>query len=90
MVKKEKKKNPPSNAGDAGSVPRSGRTAGGGNANPLQDSCLENSMDTGAWWATQSMASQHVEHDQATEHTHTHKDELVSPTSTGKIIKVMT
>ena len=36
------------NAGDPGSIPRSGRSLGEGNGNPLQDSCLENSMDRGA------------------------------------------
>ena len=45
-------KNLPANAGDPGSVPRSGRSAGEGNGYPLQCSCLENSMDRGAWWAT--------------------------------------
>ena len=40
------------NAGDQGSVPGSGRSLGEGNGNPLQYSCLENSMDGGAWWAT--------------------------------------
>ena len=47
-------KNPPANAGDirdAGSIPGSGRSPGGGRGNPLQDSCLENSMDGGAWQA---------------------------------------
>ena len=44
-------KNPPANAGDTSSIPRSGRSPGGGNGNPLQDSCLENSMDRGAWQA---------------------------------------
>ena len=39
------------NAGDRGSIPRSGRSPGEGNGNPLQYSCLENSMDGGAWWA---------------------------------------
>ena len=38
-------------AGDPGSIPGSGRSPGGGNGNPLQYSCLENSMDRGAWWA---------------------------------------
>ena len=41
-------KNPPDNAGDArdmGSITGSGRSPAGGNGNPLQDSCLENSMD---------------------------------------------
>ena len=32
------------------SISRSGRSLGGGNGNPLQYSCLENTMDTGAWW----------------------------------------
>ena len=45
-----KKKNPPANAGDSrdkGSVPGWERSPGGGNS--LQYSCLENSMDRGAW-----------------------------------------
>ena len=48
-------KNPPANAGDmtvAVSVPGSGRSPRGGNGNPFQYSCLENTMDTGAWQAT--------------------------------------
>ena len=48
-------KNPPANAGDArdaGLIPGSGRSLGGGNGNSLQYSCLENSMDRGAWKAT--------------------------------------
>ena len=40
------------NVGDPGSIPGSGRCPGEGNGNPLQYSCLENSMDRGAWWAT--------------------------------------
>ena len=40
------------NTGDPGSIPGSGRSPGEGNGNPLQYSCLENSMDGGAWWAT--------------------------------------
>ena len=46
-------KNPPANAGDTtvvGLNPGLGRSPGGGNDNPLQYSCLENSMDRGAWW----------------------------------------
>ena len=39
------------NAGDQGSVPGLGRSPGGGNGNPLQYSCLEDSMDRGAWRA---------------------------------------
>ena len=38
-------KNMPANVGNAGSIPRSGRSLGGGNGNPLQYACLENSMD---------------------------------------------
>ena len=45
-------KNPPSNAGDMGSIPESRRFPGEGNENPLQYSCLENSMDREAWQAT--------------------------------------
>ena len=41
----------PCNAGRAGLIPGWGRSPGEGNGNPLQYSCLENSMDGGAWWA---------------------------------------
>ena len=40
------------NAGDPGSIPGSERSPGEGNGNPLHYSCLENSMDRGAWQAT--------------------------------------
>ena len=40
------------NAGDQDSIPGSGRSPGEGNGNPLQYSCLVNSMDRVAWWAT--------------------------------------
>ena len=39
------------NAGDLGLIPRSGGSPGEGSGNPLQYSCLENSMDSGTWWA---------------------------------------
>ena len=39
-------------ARDVGSIPGLGRSPGGGNGNSLQYSCLENSMDRGAWQAT--------------------------------------
>ena len=48
-------KNPPANegdSGDVGSIPGSGRSPAEGNGNLLQHSCLENSMDRGAWRAT--------------------------------------
>ena len=47
-------KNLPVKAGDikdAGSIPGSERSPGGGHGNPLQHSCLENAMDSGAWQA---------------------------------------
>ena len=37
-------------AGNLGSIPELGRSLGEGNENPLQYSCLENSIDRGAWW----------------------------------------
>ena len=45
-------KNLPASAGHKGSIPGSGRSPGLENGDPLQYSCLENSMDRGAWWAT--------------------------------------
>ena len=45
-------KNPPAGAGDIGLIPRSGRSSGEGNSNPLQCSCLENPI--------QSLGSQRV------------------------------
>ena len=40
------------NEGDPGSIPGLGRSSGKGNGNPLQNYCLENPMDRGAWQAT--------------------------------------
>ena len=40
------------NVGNLGSIPGLGRSPGEGNGYPLQYSCLETSMDRGAWWAT--------------------------------------
>ena len=42
----------PGDVGDLGSIPGLGRSPGGGNGNPLQYSCLGNSMDRKAWRAT--------------------------------------
>ena len=64
-------KNPPANAGDirdTGSIPGWGRSPGGGRGNPLQYSCLKNSMDRGAWW---TIVHGVTELD-ATNHKHTH------------------
>ena len=64
-------KNPPANAGDTrdtGWIPRSGRSPGVGNGNAPQYSCLENSMDRGAWWCMEVTKSL----TQLSAHTHTH------------------
>ena len=53
---------PACNAGDLGSIPGLGRSPGEANGNPLQYSCLENSIETGAWWATVH-GLQRVRHD---------------------------
>ena len=49
-------KNPPAkardNTRDAGLISGWGRAPGEGNGNPFQYSCMENSLDRGAWWAT--------------------------------------
>ena len=47
-------KNPPAtqDTGNAGAIPGSRRSPGGGHGNPLQYSCLGNPTDRGAWWAT--------------------------------------
>ena len=66
-------KNPSASARDAGTtglIPVSERYPGGGNGNPLQYSCLGNSMDRGAW-------SQRVGHNRATEHIHTKYIQLI-------------
>ena len=51
-----------------GSIPVLGRHTGGGNDNPLHYSCLENSMDRGAWWATVHGGHKRVGQDWVTEH----------------------
>ena len=91
-------KNPPANAGDIkdmGLIPGLGRSPGGGNGSPLQHSCLENSKERGAWWATVHRFTE-SDRTNATQHTHipsgllersrvipslwhTHKSEKMSP-----------
>ena len=59
-------KNPLANAGDAGSIPGSGRSPGGEHGNPLQYSCLENPMDRDTVWqstvhgATELDVTEHI------------------------------
>ena len=75
-------KNLPANTGDirdAGSIPRSGRSPGGGHGNPLQYSCLENHIDRGAWQATVHRVAKNQTRlkwlsTHTHTHTHTHKD----------------
>ena len=45
-------KNLPANAGDADLIPGLGTSPGGRNSNPFQNSCVDNPIDRGAWWAT--------------------------------------
>ena len=66
-------KNPPANAEDAGSIPGLGRSLGVGNDNQLQYSCLKNSLDRGAWWAT----VHRVTTSQTQLNTHTHTDHML-------------
>ena len=56
-------KNPPAtqDTGNAGAIPGSRRSPGGGHGNPLQYSCLGNPVDRGVWH-TQSIALQRVRH----------------------------
>ena len=70
-------KNPPANAGeagDAGLIPELGRFLRRGNGNPLQYSCLENSMDRGAWHTTiHRVANSWTQlSERACVHAHTH------------------
>ena len=59
-------KNPPANTEDAGSIPGSGRSPGGGNGNSLQYSCMGNPMDREAWWTTVHGGHKRVKHDLVT------------------------
>ena len=54
-------KNPPANTRDTSLIPGSGRSPGGGNGNPLQDSCLEEPVDRGAWRANSLWGSQELD-----------------------------
>ena len=54
--------------GDLGSIPRSGRSPGGGHGNPLQYSCLENPIDRGAWRAFVHRGHKELDMTEVTEH----------------------
>ena len=59
--------------GDPGSIPGSGGSPGEENGNPFQYSCLENSMERGAWWAIVHGVTESDMTKQLNTHTHTHK-----------------
>ena len=68
-------KSPPAKAGDlrdAGSIPGSGRSPGGGHSNPLHYPCLENPMNGGAWWAAVHRVTE-LDLTEATEHKQFYK-----------------
>ena len=68
-------KEPACNVGDLGSVPGLRRVPGGGNGNPLQYSCLENSTDRGTWWtAVHGFAKS----DMIEQLTHKHKNKIMN------------
>ena len=53
---------------DASSIPGSRGSPGGRNGNPLQYSCLENSVDRGAWWATVHRVPKNAQHSENEDH----------------------
>ena len=64
------------------SIPGLRRSPEGGNGNPLHYSCLENPMDRGAWWTTESDTTERMHTQTHTErHTHTSTD-----TDAGKAV----
>ena len=61
---------------DVGSIPELGKSPGVGNDNPLQYSCLENSMDREAWWAPVHGVTEWDTTEQLGTHTHTKAQKL--------------
>ena len=85
-------KNLPANAGDtgdAGLIPGSGRSPGGGNGNPLQYSWLEKPMDRGAWRATVHVVAKRQTQMSDQVHTcvHTHTQNCIYASSLFKILR---
>ena len=75
-------KNPPASAGTAGDeglIPGLGRSPGIGNGNTLQNSCLENSIERGVWWATDHWAAKSDTTEHMHAHTHTHTRGNMTP-----------
>ena len=82
-------KPPPANAGDArdmSSIPGSRRYPREGNGNPLQPSCLGNPIDRGAWRATVLGVTKKLDTAEATEHTHTSREEQRHETTSAQVI----
>ena len=71
------------NTGGLGSIPGSGRSFGEGNGNPFQHSCLENSTDREAEWATSLVGTELTRLSDSLTHTHTH-------THPGKAVTALT
>ena len=70
-------------------IPGSGTSPGGGHGNPLQYSCLANSTDRAAWWATVHGITE-SDRTEATEHTHTHTHTHSLLTRSGKSVIAVT
>ena len=66
---------------DAGSIPGLGRSSGCGNGNLLQYSCLENSMDRGAWWAAVHGVAKSQKQLNKNIHIHTHTPNTTNMTA---------
>ena len=65
-----------------GLIPRSGRSPGGGHGNPLQYSCLENFIDSGAWQARVHRVTKSWTLTEVTEHPHITGDKVTSSANT--------
>ena len=84
-------RNPPANAEDPGSIPGSRRCPGEGNGNPFQYSCLENSMDRGAWWATVHGCHKESDTTEQVKHHHHRRvyEGLIPPTWNACLIGIL-
>ena len=69
-------KNPPTNTGAVGSIPGLGSSSGIGNDNPFQFSCLENSLERGAWRAYSPRGHKELD---TTEHAYAHTYSIFIP-----------
>ena len=78
------------NVGDSGLIPGQGKSPGGGNSNPLQYSCLGNSLDRGAWRATvRGVTKSRTWLSTADSHTHTYTHTCPSNRTFNNSIKTM-